>query len=114
MSPLAGDELTTALIPLAVDLVAAVHALNGDVVADILEHAAALAGDHLAAARLLAVLCAGMASEDHAAQASLGWTLDPAGYSSRREFETALAASLHAGQAVIEQRVWAASRKGVA
>jgi hypothetical protein len=97
-TPLAGDELTAALLPLAADLVTAVHALNGVVVGDILEHAAALAGDHLAAARHLAVLCAGMVSEDHSATASLGWTLDPAGYQRRRSTEVALLASLHAGQ----------------
>lgn len=100
-APLTGDELTVALVPLAVDLVAAVHALNRAVVADILEHAAALAGDHLTAARLLAVLCAGMVSEDHAPAASLGWTLDPAGYQRRRETEAALLASLHAGRDAI-------------
>jgi hypothetical protein len=98
MPPLAGDALTAALIPLAEDLVAAVHALKSTVVADILDHAAALAGDHLAGARSLAVLCAGMASEDHGVTASLGWTLDPAGYQRRRGREAALLASLHAGR----------------
>lgn len=99
MTPLAGDELTEALIPLAVDLVAAVHALKQGVVADILDHAAALAGDHLTAARLLAVLCAGMVSEDHSEKATLGWTLNPDGYRVLRSTEEALAASLHAGRA---------------
>lgn len=98
MTTLAGDDLTTALVPLAVDLVAAVHALKPAVVADILDHAAALTGDHLTAARHLAVLCAGMASEDHSDKAALGWTLDPDGYRVLRSTEEALAASLHAGR----------------
>jgi hypothetical protein len=98
MTALAGDELTAALIPLALDLITAIHDLNPAVVADILEHAAALTGDHLTAVRHLAVLCAGMGSEDHAAVASLGWTRDPAGYRIRRLTEDALTASLHAGQ----------------
>jgi hypothetical protein len=102
-APLPGDELTAALIPLALDLITAVHDLNPAVVADILEHAAALTGDHYTAAQHLAVLCAGMASEDHAAAASLGWTLDPAGYRIRRLTEDALAASLHAGRAAAER-----------
>lgn len=97
-APLTGDDLTTALIPLAEDLVTAVHALNPSVVGDIIAHAAALAGDPLTAARLLAVLSAAMVSEDHAVSASLGWTLDPAGYQRRRGTEAALLASLHAGR----------------
>lgn len=98
MTGLHGDDLTAALVPLASDLVSAVHAMNATVVGDILEHAAALAGDDpLTGAQHLAVLCAAMASEDHTTNASLGWTANPPEYRRLRDTCDALTASLRAG-----------------
>lgn len=98
MSGLRGDELVEALVPLAGNLVTAVHAMNAAVVSDILNHAAALAdNDHLTGAHHLAILCAAMASEDHAAPAALGWTRDPQRYQHLRKTTDALTASLRAG-----------------
>jgi hypothetical protein len=99
---LTGDALTEALVPLAVDLVHAVHADNRDVVGDVFGHAAALAGDPLTAARHLAVLAAGMCSEDHGPTAALGWTLNPAEYRRLRHTTDALSASLRAGRTAHE------------
>lgn len=95
---LVGDELADALVPLAADMVTAAHAKNRPLVGDIFAHATALAGDELVAAQLLAVLCAAMCSEDHAPNASLGWTRNPAEYRRLRSTMDALSASLHAGQ----------------
>ena len=104
MSGLRGDELVEALVPLATDLVKAVHALNPDVVADVLGHAAALTGDpHVAASHLLVVL-AGMVSEDHSPSATLGWTRAPGRYRALRATCDSLTASLRAGQEALEQR----------
>lgn len=93
-----GDHRTETLLPLVRDLITAVHAFNRQVVADIFEHATALTGDPLAAARHLAVIAAGMCSEDHAPTAALGWTLNPAGYRRYRSSRDALSASLQAGR----------------
>lgn len=94
---LTGDALMEALVPLAADLVTAVHATNRAVIADILEHARVLAGDPLTAAQHLAVLAAGMASEDHAPAAALGWNRNRALYRQLRATTDALTASLRAG-----------------
>lgn len=95
---LTGDRLTEALIPLAVDLVAAVHADNRAVVTDLFQHAGALAGGPLAAARHLAVVLAAMCSEDHAPAATLGWTRNPREYRRLKAVMDSLTASLHAGR----------------
>jgi hypothetical protein len=94
----AQDELTTALIPVADRLVSAVHALDADAVAQARDDAAALAGDELLALRHLAVILAGMCSEDHNPDAALGWTHDPAAYQQFRSRADALTASLRAGR----------------
>lgn len=95
---LTGDDLTAALLPVASDLVTAVHDHNRADVADALTAAERLAGDPLAAARHLAVLCAGMCSEDHAQVASLGWTLNPVEYRRLKTNADCLTASLRAGR----------------
>jgi hypothetical protein len=93
-----GDALTLALIPIALDLVTAVHALDRAAVAALLDQAALLSSDPLTGARHLAIIAAGMCSEDHAAPASLGWTVNPAAYHQLRSGTDALTASLRAGR----------------
>lgn len=94
-----GDALTAALIPVADRLISAVHALDADLVAQAIADAAELAdGDELLAARHLAVIAAGMCSEDHTPDAALGWTHDPAAYRHFRSRADALTASLRAGR----------------
>jgi hypothetical protein len=96
--PLAGDELTTALIPVADRLISAVHAVDADEVSTSLAEATQLAGNRLAAAQALTVLLAAWCSEDHAAGAALGWTVNPAEYHRLRSSADALTASLRAGR----------------
>lgn len=93
-----GDDLIAALVPVALDLVTAVH--NDDIAAVDQVSAAAtdLAGDPYAAAWALAILCAGMCSEDHAPVASLGWTLNRDEYHRLKPGMDALTASLRAGR----------------
>lgn len=93
-----GDALTAALIPVADRLVSAVHAMDADLVAQALADAADLAGDYMAGARHLAIIAAGMCSEDHTPDAALGWTHDPAAYRHFRSRADALTASLRAGR----------------
>jgi hypothetical protein len=113
--PLAGDELTTALIPVADRLISAVHAVDPDAVAACFTEAANLAGAdtagepwdvlvrHLDVVRTLAGLLAAWCSEDHAAPAALGWTLDPTAYLQFRSRADALTASLRAGRTALAQ-----------
>lgn len=100
---LQGDELTTALIPVADRLISAVHAVDPEAVAQALDEAATLAGNELGAARHLTVLLAAWCSEDHAAAAALGWTLNPAEYQRLRSSADALTASLRAGRTTAER-----------
>jgi hypothetical protein len=92
--PLTGDELTTALIPVADRLISAVHAVDPEGVAAALGTAMWEATGPLTGLRHLAVVLAGMCSEDHTAAAALGWTLDPARYRELRTTCDALTASL--------------------
>lgn len=92
--PLTGDALVTALIPAAQALIDAVHALDPDAVNTALGQAMWEATGPLAGLRHLAVLLAGMCSEDHAPAAALGWTLDPGAYRELRTTCDALTASL--------------------
>jgi hypothetical protein len=107
--PLAGDELTTALIPVADRLISAVHAVDPTRVAQALADAATLAGpdadyaQHWAVLQGLALLLAAWCSEDHAAPAALGWTVNPAEYHRLRSSADALTASLRAGRTTTEQ-----------
>lgn len=101
---LQGDDLVTALIPLAERLISAVHAVDPEAVAAVLDDATELAGDFLAANQHLVVLLAGMCSEDHAANAALGWTVNPAEYHRLRSSHDALTASLRAGRTTTEKR----------
>lgn len=97
--PITGDELTTALIPVADRLIGAVHAIDPEAVAACLADAEEFAGGQLPAAQALTVLLAAWCSEDHSDKAALGWTLDPAAYQQLRCSTDALTASLRAGQA---------------
>jgi hypothetical protein len=101
--PLAGDALVTALIPAAQALIDAVHALDADAVNAALGTAMWEATGPLAGLRHLAVLLAAMCSEDHAAPAALGWTVNPAEYHRLRSSADALTASLRAGRTTTEQ-----------
>lgn len=101
--PLTGDDLTTALIPLAERLISAVHAVDANEVSALLAEATQLAGDQLGAARALAVLLAAWCSEDHSAAAALGWTVNPAEYQQLRSNHDALTASLRAGRTTTEE-----------
>lgn len=96
---LVGDDLMRALLPVANDLVTAVHEDDREAVAVALDAAERLACDPVTAARHLAVLCAGMCSEDHAQAASLGWTLNPREYRRLKANVDCLTASLRAGRA---------------
>lgn len=93
-----GDELIAALIPVADRLVTAVHADDQAAVGQLLDEAGQLAGDHLLGAWHLAVVAAGMCSEDHTPDAALGWTRNRAAYQSLRSTADALTASLRAGR----------------
>lgn len=95
---LEGDELADALVPIADQLVAAVHQLDGPRVAGLFATAAEIAGDELLAARLLAVLGAGGRNEDVSSHAALGWTRDPAAYHRYRRTCDAMTASMRAGR----------------
>lgn len=96
---LQGDELTTALIPVADRLISAVHAVDPEAVAQLLEEATQLAGDGFAATRHLIVLLAAMCIEDQSADAVLAWTHDPARYADLRdEGVPALLASLRSAR----------------
>lgn len=97
---LRGDELMQALLPTVADLIAAVHDRDSTAVGNVFAEAERLAGGPLPATRYLAVLAAGMASEDHSVSAALGWTLDPDEYYRLRSITDALSASLRAGQAM--------------
>lgn len=100
-APLADDELTAALIPLALDLVTAVHAMDATEVAGVLDHAATLAGDHITAARHLSVLLAAMVNEDMPAAIALGWTRDHHQYGRQRALGVpSVVASLRAARTV--------------
>lgn len=96
--PFAGDELTTALIPVADRLISAVHQLDRQAVGEAFVDAGEIAGTDLAGAQLLAVIAAGMCSEDHTPDAALGWTHNPAAYQNLRTRADALTASLRAGR----------------
>jgi hypothetical protein len=96
--PLHDDELTAALLPTVADLIVAVHDLDQAAVAGAFEEAGRLAGDDLAAARLLAVLAAGICLDDQTLSASLGWTLNPDEYQRLRSRVDALTASQRAGR----------------
>lgn len=85
-----GDDLTTALIPVAERLIDAVHNQDQQGVSMLFIDAAQIAGSHAAATVHLAVLCAAMCSQDHAPGATLGWTFDPAAYHARREHRSSL------------------------
>lgn len=98
MTVLSGDQLVSELVPLADRLVAAVHAMNADEVRQVLTDAAWLAGSSLAGAQHLAVVLAGMCSEDHVPAAALGWTANPAAYHRLRDGCDALTASLRAAR----------------
>jgi hypothetical protein len=100
--PLVGDELTTALIPVADRLISAVHAIDPEAVAACLADAQELAGGQLAAAQALTMLLAAWCSEDHTATAALGWTVNPAEYHRQRSSADALTASLRAGRTTTE------------
>jgi hypothetical protein len=93
-----GDEVVTALILVPDQLISAVHQLDAAGVTAAFETAGQLALDELAGARHLAVVAAGMCSEDHTPPASLGWTLDPSAYRQFRSRADALTASLRAGR----------------
>src|ERR1700761_7268109 len=95
---LRGDELMDALVPTVARLVGAVHDLDRGAVAAAFAEAGRLAGDPLAAAWHLAVLAAGMVSEDPSPSAALGWTRNPELYHQLKSGTTdALTASLRAG-----------------
>jgi hypothetical protein len=97
--PLAGDELTDALVPVASALISAVHALDTDEVSALFAEAAHLAGDQLAAARALVVLLAGMCIEDQPVADVLAWTRNPQRYGDLRDDGVpALLASLRSGR----------------
>lgn len=102
--PLEGDALVTALIPAAQALIDAVHALDADAVNTALGRAMWEAPGPLTGLRHLAVLLAGMCSEDHSAAAALGWTLNPDEYQRLRSSTDALTASLRAGRTTTEER----------
>lgn len=70
------DAVTRALVPVALDLITAVHSRDADAVHRAFDAAAVLRADPLAAARQLAIVAAGMCAEDIAAQVALGLTLD--------------------------------------
>jgi hypothetical protein len=93
-----GDDLIAALIPVSLDFVTAVHDDNATIVNAAFAAAEQAAGDDLTAARALAILCAGMCSEDHAPVASLGWTLNRDEYHRLKPGMDALTASLRAGR----------------
>ena len=101
--PLAGDELTTALIPVADRLISAVHAVDPEAVAAALADAEEYAGGQLPAAQALTVLLAAWCSEDHSAGAALGWTNNPTAYHQYRSSTDALTASLRAGRTALAQ-----------
>lgn len=90
-----GDDLADALIPVVDRLVVA---LDSAAVASAFVDAGQLVGNELAGAYWLAVLAAGMCSEDHTPDAALGWTVDPAAYQQLRTRADALTASLRAGR----------------
>lgn len=95
---LRGDELMEELVPTAARLVGAVHELDPREVSAIFSEAGRLAGDRLAAAEHLAVLLAGMAPEEHAPSALLGWTLNPDEYHRLKPDVDVMTASIRAGR----------------
>lgn len=97
-----GDDLTTALIPVALDLISAVHNLDPDGVAEALGAAQWEATGPLTGLKHLAVLLAAWCSEDHAPAAALGWTLNPGEYQRLKSSADALTASLRAGRTTEE------------
>lgn len=101
MTYVRGDELIEALVPTVMELITAVHNLDQTAVARVFAEAERLAGNPLAAAWHVAVLAAAMCSEDYAANASLGWTLNPAEYQRLRSRCDALTASLRAGRTAL-------------
>lgn len=102
--PLTGDDLISALVPAASALIDAVHNLDADAVNTALGHAMWEATGPLTGLRHLAILLAGMCSEDHAPAAALGWTVNPAEYHRLRSSTDALTASLRAGRTTTEER----------
>lgn len=96
----ADDELIGALIPLAEELVTAVHALDAGRIESLFTRAAELSnGDWWMATRLLAVLCAAACLEDQPIDSTLSWTLDPEQYAQLcHDGVPALVASIRAGR----------------
>lgn len=88
MGALRGDELTAGLLPVAADLIVAVHDLDQHAVAEAFASAERLAVDPIVAARHLAIVLAAMVAEDNTTHAALGWTLDPIRYGALRDAGT--------------------------
>lgn len=72
--PLAGDELTEALMPAAARLITAVHARNASEVQAAITDAAWTAASSYTGVRHLAVLLAAMVDEDTHVLTALAWT----------------------------------------
>lgn len=80
------DDVTEALVTTVLSLITAVHRSDSQAIAGAFNVAAALhGGDALAAARHLAVVCAGMCSDTAQAYAALAWTLDHHEHRSRTD-----------------------------
>lgn len=83
MGALLDDELTDQLVPIAADLIAAVHAMDRTGVADAFTAANRATGD--VGVRHLAVVLAAMCIEDQPAEHTLAWTNNPDRYHELRD-----------------------------